>query len=903
MLFVPKLVMANACVGPASGGDGKALWSATGTWSGCGGVVPTANDTCNIQAGSFVVMDATAGVCGELTVNGNLRWLDGQASLLTVGDGVGALHDTVTIGSAGTITIGAGTALKINTNNPTGTTDGRITNNGTLIVGGRQMLAQGVVDSVSETITTLTGSTITLTVRNYDQPTPYDQFNGKILQFTSGNQRWQTFDVTTSGSPAANTITLSKFTRGAYDARNAGSDASLVAITGWRQGDWGQTYSTGTATVASGSTAVTGGGGATWTGQMTIGSRFACAADLNAANDTDIRRICSFTDGTHFTLCSNYGTASCAAGAAYVIYDDNMPANATPPSQSIRAGDTFTIWDPATITIPVANRSDTDMQNHYHIVANDGSLTLWKYADISYCGTFRPGQTSQYCLLASQINNTNTTEGLYLSDFDMWHDFGQNIIELRDDSHVTVERFVIRDAAAGGDTTGGSGHGLVVNDTASSGRMENFTARNGRIVRVNDDTISLFSIGESDKVVCNHCAVRNMILGYSPNTTGGSVQGVENASGNTMHDLTIENNLITNFGGFSGSDLIDLVTPASRSIVMSVLIRNNVMLNSQSGRCVSGSATSGTDPDDSNWRVNIVGNYMRDCSGIIRGHIRSNVIDSHNLDEYNASSDLLNNPQLVESNILIEPKNVANNYAGVNYPPGATNFLVPSTINIRDNVFVSNPTNTLGVWTGGVFGSGTAVGSTVALSHNTIFGFDDRTTAFSTLSRGVSCFFNGPTCSSSDDFVANVYYGVVDSNGGASTLNVSCLMNAYVQSVCGTCDTNTSPITATSFGFADPYTAFDFNAVGGSPQLENSACDGTIRGARYAGPPLGYNAFKSIAPWLTPVPTVNNYSGLDTDGDGVWDAYDNCKYTFNPTQYDGDGDGKGCACDSGDTCP
>ncbi len=41
-------------------------------------------------------------------------------------------------------------------------------------------------------------------------------------------------------------------------------------------------------------------------------------------------------------------------------------------------------------------------------------------------------------------------------------------------------------------------------------------------------------------------------------------------------------------------------------------------------------------------------------------------------------------------------------------------------------------------------------------------------------------------------------------------------------------------------------------------------------------------------------------AALDTDGDGLCDAADNCPHTFNPDQADADGDGAGDACDG---CP
>lgn len=98
-------------------------------------------------------------------------------------------------------------------------------------------------------------------------------------------------------------------------------------------------------------------------------------------------------------------------------------------------------------------------------------------------------------------------------------------------------------------------------------------------------------------------------------------------------------------------------------------------------------------------------------------------------------------------------------------------------------------------------------------------------------------------------------------------------------------------------------TSGDYNLRPSSPAL-TAAADGTAIGVRafrfdrdrISGQFGGALTFDGEQPANVCNTTAANCQ--DQDGDGVIDMNDNCIYTFNPSQYDGDGDGKGDACDA-----
>ncbi len=64
---------------------------------------------------------------------------------------------------------------------------------------------------------------------------------------------------------------------------------------------------------------------------------------------------------------------------------------------------------------------------------------------------------------------------------------------------------------------------------------------------------------------------------------------------------------------------------------------------------------------------------------------------------------------------------------------------------------------------------------------------------------------------------------------------------------------------------------------------------------------LFFTAGGKISPYIARCNLAGG-AGLDTDGDGIDDAIDNCLSNYNPQQLDADGDGAGDACDPEPGC-
>lgn len=123
---------------------GTGNWGTTGTWTGCGGLVPQDNDTVVIAAGHTITVNTNTNDLASLTVNGTLT--------------LGNSGTTRNVNVLGTVTINSGGT--INLNNAVGTNTQNLNMGGNFVNDG--------------TFTTINGDTIVVT------------FNGSSAQTVSG---------------------------------------------------------------------------------------------------------------------------------------------------------------------------------------------------------------------------------------------------------------------------------------------------------------------------------------------------------------------------------------------------------------------------------------------------------------------------------------------------------------------------------------------------------------------------------------------------------------------------------------------------------------------------------------------------------------------------------------------
>ena len=881
-------------------------WSANGLWSTGGGCTPTGDDTCTINANVIVLCDQSPCLCGQVTNNGHAYPLPTSTGW-KIGDGLAAgTTDHWTNAAGASLIWGPGQTVEFNTTSSAGiATTAGITNNGYVSATGRTIREESAITSFGAISGNWPNRQIVITDNTLQSATA-NEFAGKVMIPTSGVHRWQWFDIAAS---SGSTLTLDIDDRGGYDSRGKAGRVGPAATT-WAPGDWGTTYSTGTATVASGAATVTFGGGASIIPSNALGGRFICTAgtddDTEAAFDTNVRRICSVTSTTGVTLCSNYGTAACAAGGTYVIYDDNQPPTAAAYANTFAEGDTFIIYQPAVIT--ATNKSDANQNGHWYFTANSGSTSSFSGVDIGYCGQRKGGGASNVdCMTVNQIDNSLSTEGFYLDLSDVHHPSGQIVLLANDGRYIKPTRTTIRDCADGGADDSSECHGVAYYDPAGGGRSEYNGYEDGRVVRVNDDAFSWFSSGESDGVVCANCSIDRTVFGWvGVNTVADpSAQGFETSTTATVTNLRIDQCLATNI------DNAVIAFPSTNPAhVTTATITRSIIQNSQTTSLVTAAFGETAAPTDANYRVIFAGNLFRngapDRDGVgagagpdslaIRGRYYSNVFDG----AQSASRPAITYFQGGWGNILIGPAAAPSGTLLLLHQATDDN-LNPASVKLYDNAIIGSRDHTNGNginygWLGVDVAAAAAVGYDV--QHNTVFGTSDTEGAFEIL----GLIMQGPsgrTNTVKNNLFGNVYTALDRSGAQTTTSNYNLFWRVTDPGV----TLGGNDLTTGILGLQNLSTAWpDFDLFSGSTAKTSLGDDGHPRGCRVAGPPhAAVSALLKVYPFLSPLPQTINITpaqgGKDSDRDGIWDLHDNCDRKPNPSQLDTDADGAGDACD------
>ncbi|NUN71354.1 MAG: hypothetical protein HUU02_16775, partial [Bacteroidetes bacterium] len=198
-------------------------WSADSTWTG--GKAPVAGDNVTIQSGHTVTLNTAAAECNDLLITGTnskLRFaIDGTVTALTVN---------------GSVTIGAGAFLRVESRNPAGAANsyvehqlilhGDLTNSGTLDLRGGSTTG-GTSAGVLTTFAGSGHSVVSLKSRTYQASV--EEFNGVLIN-KSGNGRVIIASgiLFTNSSSSVGPAVLT-FRRGIVET---GSNAIVVTATG-----------------------------------------------------------------------------------------------------------------------------------------------------------------------------------------------------------------------------------------------------------------------------------------------------------------------------------------------------------------------------------------------------------------------------------------------------------------------------------------------------------------------------------------------------------------------------------------------------------------------------------------------------------------------------------------------
>lgn len=864
LIFLPRLVLANACASNLAGGTGN--WTTAGTWTSCGGVAPLATDTCTITAGDTVLINSSAPVCGVTTINGTLLGQEVAVGsfhrLVITADGTLGSSD-LTISSTGILRLRKNNRIAFDTNNGAGTDTGALI---TVSAGGVLDLQGSVFETTIAAITAIDGDAGCGTTGRKYTITPAAgignaQVAGRVV-FMSGQAETHHLEIT---SVAAGAFTVCT----AYPDASSGTDTT---------------------------------GGQRLTAHAAFGGAHAFPAGRHSVPILGGNAACTAAS-TPYRCCSGADAGTCSP----VVTTLGSGVNEGDP----HVGDKIAIIQDVWFYVSAATDSPP---KGYRFAVSPTNTTqpIMRAVNLANCGIINDGPGAS-CFGAVPITNAAVARDFTFNNI---HDTTPNgdIVTFRGLHDYKIWWNAVHDgrqqlesnAAIGFGSDTGCGATCPPNNVDLSHNILYRTY--GGAIHANQPNSPLV-YGDNIKVLKNKifdlCTTATgeclciqgdlMNNGLVANNLCFDVTNGDNVSGWGIHVTTGRNtavldNWVVNIGSTQYEGI-----RAGQSNSDWVAATHNYVSHTRYGAMCCGALYSnvakniglGNNSFDSRCFENIVdakGNYCQpqdandtthtaaaDCDGSgdrgcgTYGIVMSNsVVGNGNKHKVT-----------IVDNLIIGPFNGVAAHKAI-YGSNTTDF----SADIDHNTVDGRGTSAEGVGLFDVPASGTGI--TINMRDNLLLA----------LNGGFGIVCNGNS-------------GVTDILGN-SYISTGVLTSETVASPFGTC---TSTGTQTTFNISsvirDRSTLTgelfpDFGIMVGSSGLTAGSSSSPI-GVRV----LRFNPTRLSAPWSNiivfdgsmPATICNDSRCTDNDVDGVVDLHDNCKTAFNPSQYDSDNDGKGEPCD------
>lgn len=893
----------------------------TNVWSACASSIPLSTDTCliNHRIMNNLPQNETLD-CGyvQVTNNGTLDLSGGYTGTLTAparntfttgpSGNAAANPGGIQVQSGGTLIIGGGNTLSASITSGEQTTDViEVLSGGTLITQGRlihsgtvlRVVGQGAMDATDIAIS---GS----------KDFPKNQLAGYDLIFTSGKRIKEWWRIAENNAGVAPCDADPGCIR--LDYTNDIHKNSDITCYGVNSGN--RTCDQGSGTTAAGI-------GTAITGTSTLWEENTIAGADNAepgyyfkynsdTSDDCYREIVAVVSDTSVTLKEAYNSVGgCVGGGAteaYQIVRSNATGfNSSRTSgafgawegrrgysfdnlfdQRIAPGDTYYIVEAPLVSIIAAN--DNNILFMPKFVIRDGARLYARFTRFSDLQTINCGGINPVA---------NPTEGF---DF-QWNevmDGGSNGVVLLDGTdtpcqNITVANNFIHNIGFLG-TPMGDGHGIFTDQTAGVPNSTGINLLGNRIRGTKNVGIEINSGLLNSNISDN-------IIYYQPgplstdNTQGFQGLAIDIARhtdfASTVNGLKVERNLIWNVSqsgihfGEAGSAFVHTYSGDG------LVVRDNACFNCGVGASALGDAIDGETHGSPASIISVVNNFVAHADGCLNGPYKFYQNTCYNTNRLTGGTGALE----FRGNIWTIDRMVSEmTNAGLGFtlaPDAAWTSQVPK---ITDNVAWGYSGNAFTV-------DGTIITTQPQLIHNTAVirfstpvGFDrflrtQGVTGGLALARNNLIIGNEEGTGATEVIVFDQFTGTITESNNA----ITGVPTGAEQCTGFTCSGTTLTIGAGTVSISD---AIGFpGGFANAPVGEGRdfvTTTGQPVGARVSGARVQRLPYQDFA---TPIPFVNTIGNTDTDGDGIFDLFDNCVPRSNPTQVDTDGDGIGDACE------